>query len=141
MLGSAALLAGAYMFQYMGYAPCQMCYWQRYPHFIAIAIGLIVLALRIRILALLGAAAAAVTSAIGFFHVGVEQKWWDGPASCTGGGDLSALSGADLLDVGSAGHLVMCDEVSWSLFYISMPGWNALFSLALVFLWLRAARK
>ena len=28
-LGSAALLIGAWTFQYSGYAPCQMCIWQR----------------------------------------------------------------------------------------------------------------
>ena len=37
--GSGMLLAGAYLFQALGYAPCQMCFWQRYPHMLAIAIG------------------------------------------------------------------------------------------------------
>ena len=29
VFGSFALLAGAYLFQAIGYPPCQMCYWQR----------------------------------------------------------------------------------------------------------------
>ena len=41
LLGSGALLGGAYYFQYvMGLPPCDMCYWQRYPHMVAIAAGL-----------------------------------------------------------------------------------------------------
>ena len=39
--GSAALLAGAFMFQMLGYPPCAMCLWQRWPHAAAILIGLL----------------------------------------------------------------------------------------------------
>ena len=38
-LGSAALLGGAFAFQYIGgLAPCQLCLWQRWPHAAAILI-------------------------------------------------------------------------------------------------------
>ncbi len=37
--GSGVLLAGAYLFQALGYAPCQMCFWQRYAHALAVMIG------------------------------------------------------------------------------------------------------
>ena len=37
MLGSGALLLGAYYFQYVvKLAPCELCYWQRYPHMVAV---------------------------------------------------------------------------------------------------------
>ena len=36
----AALLAGAYVSQYaFGLYPCEMCWWQRYPHFAALALA------------------------------------------------------------------------------------------------------
>ncbi|MGR3433482.1 MAG: disulfide bond formation protein B, partial [Shimia sp.] len=44
-MGSAALLGGAFFFQMLGYAPCAMCLWQRYPHVIAIGAGLLLFAL------------------------------------------------------------------------------------------------
>ncbi len=137
--GSAALLAGAYMFQYAGYPPCQMCYWQRWPHFAAVAIGGLVLAFGSRTLAYLGAVAAAITSGIGVFHTGVERGWWEGPSSCTGGSDLGSLAG-DLLSMDGP-RLVMCDQVSWQMLGLSMASWNALFSAVLVVLWIMAARK
>lgn len=140
-LGSAALLIGAWTFQALGYAPCKMCYWQRYPHMIAVAIGLIALFVPARILLAFGAIAAAVTSGIGFFHAGVEKKWWDGPSDCTGSGKLNGLTGADLLSTDAAGHLVMCDEVAWSFFGISMAGWNGLISAVLCLFWILAARS
>ncbi|SLN17873.1 Disulfide bond formation protein B [Pseudoruegeria aquimaris] len=139
--GSAALLIGAFGFQFMGYAPCKMCLWQRWPHAAAILFGAALLAFGQRVWTLLGALAAFTTGAIGVFHAGVEQGWWEGPASCTGsGGGLSGLSGADLLSTAGTADIVMCDEIAWALFGISMAGWNALFSFALCALWIAAFR-
>lgn len=136
--GSAALLAGAYIFQALGYAPCAMCLWQRWPHFAAIAIGLLALRFKTALLPVLGALAAATTAGIGVFHTGVERDWWEGPSSCTGNGGLEGLSGTDLLTV-TGPRVIMCDQVSWELFSLSMPSWNALFSAILVIFWIRAA--
>ena len=43
-LGSALLLGGAFVFQSLGYPPCKLCIWQRWPHAIAIALGVVVFA-------------------------------------------------------------------------------------------------
>ena len=136
--GSVALLAGAYFFQALGYAPCRMCLWQRWPHAAAILIGAVALFLPGRALPLLGAAAAATTAGLGVFHTGVERDWWEGPASCTGSA-LGDLSGGDLLAMDGP-PLVLCDQVSWALFGLSMASWNAILSALLVLLWLGAAR-
>ena len=138
--GSAALLAGAYIFQALGYPPCQMCYWQRWPHMVAIVIGIIALKYRAIIFPILGALAALTTASIGVFHTGVERDWWEGPSSCTGGSSLDGLSGMDLLAV-EGPRVIMCDQVSWELFTLSMPSWNALFSFVLVIGWIMAARS
>ncbi len=135
--GSFALLAGAYMFQALGYPPCQMCYWQRWPHFAAVGVGVLATLIPARVWPYLGALAAATTSGIGVYHTGVERDWWEGPTSCTGGGlDLTG----DLLST-SGDRLIMCDQVSWELFTLSMASWNALFSAGLVLIWLAAARQ
>ena len=142
-LGSAALLLGAWTFQYFGYAPCQMCIWQRWPHAVAVLIGITALILPWRALLYLGALAALTTAAIGVFHTGVERDWWEGITSCAGAGDLTGLSVNDLLDpsrdVGPP--LIKCDEVAWSLFGLSMASWNALISFTLFGIWTRAARS
>lgn len=138
-LGSALLLAGAWTFQVLGYAPCKLCHWQRWPHYAALAIGLAALGLGQRALAWAGAAAMAVTSGIGVYHVGVEQKWWQGPSSCSGGA-LGGVSAEDLLAQIEAAPLIRCDEIAWSLMGVSMAGWNAILSAALVIVWIAAAR-
>jgi disulfide bond formation protein DsbB len=137
--GSAALLLGAFGFQMLGYAPCKMCLWQRWPHGAAIVIGALALLIPFAILPLLGALAAATTGAIGVYHAGVEQKWWQGPNTCTSG-DIGGMSAADLFDQIMAAPLVRCDEIAWQLFGLSMAGWNALISFALVAIWIMAAR-
>lgn len=138
-LGSFALLGGAFIFQAIGYAPCKMCLWQRWPHAAAIILGLLaVLIGRFQTtFAALGALATFTTGAIGLYHTGVERAWWDGPLSCTG---LGVLNFDDPLnrDVAS---VVMCDDVVWNLMSLSMASYNFLISLVLVGIWIAAARK
>lgn len=141
-LGHVATLGGAFTFQAFGYAPCAMCLWQRWPHAAAILLGILALAgVAPRIMAALAGLAALTTSGIGFFHAGVEQKWWDGPSSCTGGGtDFGSFSGADLMSTEIVDTVVMCDDIVWQL-GLTMAGWNGVLSLALAGLWLTAALR
>ncbi len=139
--GSAALLLGAWGFQYLGgLAPCKMCIWQRYPHVAAVVIGALALVLpKLNPLPLIGALAAMITAGIGFFHAGVEQGWWEGPSTCTSG-DIGGLSAEELMNQIMAAPLVRCDEIPWDMFGLSMAGWNAAISAVLVLLWLAAWR-
>ncbi len=144
--GSAAILLGAFAFQYLGgLAPCQLCIWQRWPHAAAIGIGILALILTRgilgRILPLVGSLAALASAAIGAFHVGVEQKWWEGLASCTAG-SISGISTSDLLNPDVAvGAVVRCDAIAWSMFGISMAGWNVILSALLAMIWVAAYRR
>ena len=140
-LGSAGLMVAALGFQHLGgMAPCKLCIWQRYPHVIAIVIGVMAITLKARGLILVGAAAAATTSAIGFYHVGVEQGWWEGPSTCSSG-SIDNLSADDLMEQILSAPLVRCDEIPWELFGISMAGWNGVVSFALMVVWLLAWRR
>ena len=138
--GSLALLLGAFAYQAAGFAPCQLCLWQRYPHAAAVVVGLIAVVSGRGWLGWLGMAAALTTAAIGVFHVGVEQHWWAGLASCTADA-LAGVSTGDLLSTDTdVGAPVRCDAVAWSLFGISMAGYNVLWSLGLAGLWAKSAR-
>ena len=140
--GSLALLLGALAFQYIGgLAPCVLCLWQRWPHAAAVLIGLVALALPGRALPLLGAVAALTAAALGGFHAGVEQGWWQGLASCSGG-SIAGISVDDLLNPATdVAPPVRCDQIAWSLGGLSMAAWNMVLSFGLAALWLVAARK
>jgi disulfide bond formation protein DsbB len=137
LLVPAGLLGGAMGSQYIGgLAPCEMCYWQRWPHAVAIILAgaAFVLPGRARLLTSLAALAIAVSGAIGVFHAGVELGWWEGLTRCTAGG---AMSLEELMNV----PLVRCDQVQWSLLGISMAGWNAIISLgSAALIWILVAR-
>ncbi len=142
-LGSAGLLAGAFAFQYFGgLIPCILCIYQRWPHGVAILIGL--LALRGRggaTLPLLGMLAMLVTAGMGVYHAGVELGWFAGLATCTVD-TLQGVSAGDLLNTDIAvGKPVRCDAVPWAMLGISMAGWNAIISAGLAGIWGLAARK
>lgn len=138
-LGSALLLGGAFAFQALGYAPCKMCIWQRYPHAVAIALGALALFVPLPALIALGALAALTTAGVGGYHVGVEQGWWEGPTSCSAG----AIGGVDpdaLFDQIMTAPLIRCDEIAWQFAGLSMAGWNMVFSLVLAGVWVMALR-
>ncbi len=140
-LGSALTLAGAFGFQYIGeMPPCKLCIWQRWPHAIAVLIGLIAALMPHRALSSLGAFVLAAGAAIAFYHVGVEQSWWQGPTSCTSNG-VAGLSVDELLDKILAAPLVRCDEIPWSLGGISMAGWNGIISAGLALVWLVSTKR
>ena len=143
-----SLLLGALTFQYVGgLPPCEMCYWQRWPHIAAALFGLIGgclvlagmvpqrLAATLAIIAIVG---LTLSGLIGIYHAGVEWMWWQGPTHCTGlGFDPGAINAPN------AFRVVRCDVAAWRLFGISLAGYNALFSLGaagLSFVLLRAKR-
>ena len=139
----AGLLAGAHGSQYLGgLVPCEMCYWQRWPHFAALGLALISYPLagrlpdRGRSLVWLAALAMLGSGAIGVYHAGVELGVFEGLTQCSTSG-----GGGTLADIMSA-PLVRCDEVQWSLLGISMAGWNAILSIgfATAILWLSLRR-
>ena len=126
-----AMLAAAFAFEAFGLRPCELCWWQRYAWMATLALALAAgLGPRRRRPALLALAALATLTgaAVAGFHFGVEQHWWAGTASCGSGG--AAASPEELLRRLLERQPARCDEVAWSLFGISMAGWNGLIALA-----------
>ena len=80
------------------------------------------------------------TAAVGAYHVGVEQGWWEGPTTCTSGA-IDGLSTDALLDQIMGAPLIRCDEIAWQMLGLSMAGWNAVLSLTLAVVWMLAARR
>jgi len=135
LTASIAVLGAALLSQYWGgLDPCELCLLERWPWWIAIAIAaaawLIGDRLALPIPAILLAIVFLTGTGIAFYHVGVEQHWFVGPTACTAGG--AAVNSVDALRAQLLGkRAVMCDQVQWSLFGISLAGWNLLASLAM----------
>lgn len=128
---AAATLGTVYASQYLGgLQPCKLCLYQRWPWWVAGGLALLGLALpQLRRGGLMLAGLAIwVGAGIALYHTGVEQKWWSGPASCSGGSMPDSLEALRALIFSAP--VVRCDEIAWSLFGISMAGYNALLSVA-----------
>tara|TARA_R110002072_G_scaffold181232_19_gene337411 strand:+ start:23079 stop:23564 length:486 start_codon:yes stop_codon:yes gene_type:complete len=123
----ALLLGGAYISEYgFGLHPCEMCWWQRWPHFAAIALALLSLrAPRGGLWVALAALAILVSGAIGGFHAGVEYGWWEGLTGCA---TIVPQDGVSALDSIMNAPMIRCDEAPWSLLGVSLAGWNFIIS-------------
>ena len=146
LLLPAVLLAGAWGSQLIGgLVPCEMCHWQRWPHYAAVAIAGVAFVVPQpyfrRALVALAAVAIAASGAIGVFHAGVEWHWWQGITACSS--NVAAnLSPAEMLRQILAAPVIRCDAAQWRLFGISLAGYNAILSLggAAIIGWLLAQR-
>lgn len=126
-----ATIAGAWIFEYYGYAPCELCLKQRWAYYAGVPLALIVAltAPRNMELAKVGLALLALlwlgSMVFGIYHSGVEWKWWPGPATCTA---QAGFSGG-LPDLSKPA--VLCDTPAIRIFGLSLAGWNAVISLGL----------
>jgi disulfide bond formation protein DsbB len=124
VLVPAGLLGGAYIAQYgFGLAPCEMCWWQRYPHFAALGIGALAFVMQpARVWTALAGLAILTSGLIGGFHAGVEYGWWEGITGCS-----TLPTNIDVMDP-LAAPLIRCDVAPWTLLGISLAGFNFLIS-------------
>ena len=146
VLVGTATIAGAWIFEHMGYLPCPLCLQQRIPYYVGIPLAVAALVATrmgrgavlpraliglVGLLFLFGAGLAA-------YHAGVEWKFWPGPSDCAvGAGGPTAAGG--LLDSLNETVLVRCDEPALLVFGQSLAVWNVAISLALAAVSLRAA--
>lgn len=118
----------------LGMAPCILCLTERVPYAVAGLVALAMVALptspNLRRLGLILLLIAFVANAgISAYHVGVEQHWWESPAC--GGAPPTAISLQDLMAEAAKPALPPCDEPQWSLFGVTLAGYNVLLNLGL----------
>lgn len=137
VLVAAATIAGAWVFQIAGYAPCELCLKQRIPYYIGAPLALVafIVAMRgmrgaARVALALVALVFAAGAVLGAYHSGVEFGWWAGPADCTGD-FTAAASTQDFLKQLQAVQVVRCDAVALRVLGLSLAVWNFFISTVL----------
>ena len=143
---SLAILAAVWIFQGLGYQPCELCLTPRYAFYLAAPLAFVTAAFASRSahgLARAGFALLAVafvaSAALAAYHAGVEYHWWAGPTACTGG-LTGSLDVNDLVKSLDSIKVVRCDEVQLRIAGLSLAGWNVLASAALAVYAALAAR-
>jgi disulfide bond formation protein DsbB len=141
-----ATIAGALIFERLGYPPCDLCLEQRTAYYVGVPLAAVVyllaraglpgalLRLGFWILALIFVA----NMILAIYHSGVEAQLWKGPTACTGSG-LAPGDAGDLLKQLETTKVVRCDAVNLRVFGLSLANWNIFISGALAALGARAA--
>ncbi|WP_239451480.1 disulfide bond formation protein B [Elioraea rosea] len=133
-LAAAAALAVALASEHWGgLAPCELCLWQRWPYWAAIAAGVLALVMpRAAVpLALLVIALFLGNATLAAFHAGVEWGFWPSPLpGCGAGSSGGAATVEELMARLQAAPIVRCDQPAIVVAGLSMAGWNAVFALA-----------
>ncbi|MEM7169902.1 MAG: disulfide bond formation protein B [Pseudomonadota bacterium] len=131
-----AALGTAFASQYWGgLEPCVLCWYQRYAYGATMALGVLALlfashaAIR-RIFVGLSGVGFLAGAGIAFFHVGVEQRWWEGTAECHAPTLDPNASAEEMVNQLLNQPVAFCDEIPWSLFGLSIAGYNVIASLA-----------
>ena len=146
LVASAAVVGTALGSQYLGgLSPCELCLLERWPYYLAIVVAAFGFAARghstprffaMWLIVLLFAASTCLAA----YHVAVEQHWIAGPTACTGGLG-QASSPEQLLKMLQERQPVQCDVVQWSIFGVSLAGFNLIASVVLLVYGFVAARR
>lgn len=132
-----ATIAGAWIFQGLGYLPCDLCYEQRYAYYVGLPIAALAALIGDRfgkaasLLLILLVLVFAANTVLAVYHSGVEMKLWQGPTACTGSAMAGPADAADLLTQLETVKVVRCDAVSLRVFGLSLANWNIFISLGL----------
>jgi disulfide bond formation protein DsbB len=144
LLIAAATIAGAWIFQAFGIAPCELCLSERIPYYVGIPVAALTLIFALReskALMLVGFILLflifAFSAGFGIYHAGVEWHFWEGPTACTGSTMTKATSMQDFLHQLQTVKVVRCDAVAIRILGLSLAGWNAVISavLAVIAIW------
>ena len=140
VLGLATIL-GALGSQYIGgLQPCELCLEQRLPYYWGLPLLAVTLLLWNRLPLPVWYLAIGIVAALfawgawlGGYHSGVEWGFWPGPTACTGVGESFSLDALNDMQ-----RVIGCDVVQFRFLGISLAGYNALISAAIVVLLLGA---
>ena len=136
-LASALVLISVFVSQFIFHMhPCKLCIWQRWPFAVTFVLGFALVFLAdkrktaLMILALLSVT-FLISSGLGLFHWGVENKWWEFHSDCTGGAFKPGASAEEVLAALKAAPSVRCDQVVPFLFGLTMAFYNTMTSCVL----------
>jgi disulfide bond formation protein DsbB len=139
-LSLLAVLVGAWIFEWAGYPPCELCLLQRWAYYFGIPFAALLAVARPRWLSTglwLLAVVLAANAVFGIYHAGVEWKFWAGPSTCSGAGALTLEPGNLLEGLKKPG--VMCNEAAIRILGLSLAGWNAIICAGLAALCVKGA--
>ena len=126
-------IISALIIQYwLGHDPCKLCLYERIPYFLSmlLIIKIIFIKKYERVILLILFLVFMSSTALAFYHFGIEQGFFSESLACTTGDLSKTLSKEELLDQLKQNR-ISCKDVSFRILGFSLAAINTIFSLVL----------
>ena len=135
---SVSLIA-IFIIQYgLGHQPCKLCIYERIPYFLSIflILEMIFFKKNLKITLLLLSFLFIISAILAFYHLGIEQGFFDESLVCKSQNPSEELSKEQLLRQLKE-NTVSCKDVGFKIFGLSLASINGIFSLVLSAIFIR----
>jgi disulfide bond formation protein DsbB len=132
----SSILVSAYFIQYvLNVPPCQLCYYQRYPYYFATIVIILAFFKKINLkqVFILLLFTSFVSASLSFYHIGIEQSFFDELGSCTS--DTKSNNTENLLKELQKQPVISCKNISFQIFGLSLATINFILSIILMLLY------
>ena len=132
-------IISALIIQYwLGHEPCKLCLYERIPYFLSILLIIKILFIKKyeKITFLILSLVFIGSSALAFYHFGIEQGFFSESLACVTGDQSKALSKQELLEQLKQ-NSISCKDVSFKILGLSLAAINTIFSLILSVIFIR----
>ena len=126
-------IISALIIQYwLGHEPCKLCLYERIPYFLSmlLIIKIIFIKKYERVILLILFLVFMSSTALAFYHFGIEQGFFSESLACTTGDLSKTLSKEELLEQLKQNR-ISCKDVSFRILGFSLAAINTIFSLVL----------
>ena len=123
---------------WLGYEPCKLCLYERIPYFLSILLIVKILFIKRheKITLLILSLVFLSSTALAFYHLGIEQGFFSESLVCATEDVSKTLSKEELLQQLKQ-NSISCKEVSFRILGLSLSAINTIFSLVLSVIFIR----
>ena len=132
-------IISAFIIQYwLGHEPCKLCLYERIPYFLSVLLIAKILFIKKyeKITLLILFLVFMSSTALAFYHFGIEQGFFSESLACTVGDLSKTLSKEELLQQLEQ-NSIGCKDVSFRMLGLSLAAINTIFSLVLSVIFIR----
>ena len=136
---TSLVLVSAFIIEHqLGHEPCKLCLYERIPYFLSMLIIITILFIKKyeRITLLVLFLIFISSAALAFYHLGIEEGFFNESLACTTGDLSKTLSKEELLELLKQ-HSISCKDVSFRILGLSLAAINTIFSLVLSVIFVR----
>ena len=129
---SLAIMSALIIQYWLGHEPCKLCLYQRIPYFLAILLIIKMFFFKKyeKITLLILTLIFISSTALAFYHFGIEQGFFSESLACTAPDLTKTLSKEQILEQLKQNN-ISCKDVSFRILGLSLAAINTIFSLVL----------